>query len=98
MAKLQSIITSQSQQSGQKDQSLHNPYVDAWYRKENAAKEFENYPPKVSVCIKHSLGLEWNVLLEDMGLTFHDVAIVNNSTGTLFNLSGSKPRLLGRWP
>ena len=46
VAKLQSIVVAQTGQDGQRDQ-MRNPYVDAWYRKENAAKEFENYPPKV---------------------------------------------------
>ena len=49
IAKLKNIIVAQTQADGQAqgDQAARfNPYIAAWYRKENAEGEFKQYPPK----------------------------------------------------
>lgn len=52
IAKLRNIIVAQAngqdaQQQGDPAAARFNPYIAAWYRKTNADKEFEQYPPKV---------------------------------------------------
>ena len=49
IAKLRNIIVAQTQADRQAegDQGARfNPYIAAWYRKENAQGEFQKYPPE----------------------------------------------------